>query len=303
MPRRLPALVLACLGGVLAFLGGVAPAAAQISTATIRVEWMDYGNGADFSRDVSLPYATSFADVGESGVPGNRCVGYPGSAARPDGIIDATDALCTIWSAGDPSRIGSSIGFQIWDPDTCLPQMITASNGVFGINFGGTPFSLDHGAGYRLTMSAAGRPPPADFLVNLVDGCPAGYPGMTVISRCAVPVLLLHVPYDTLYREWDEVLCGQRGFDWDDLDLDGSPDQCRNGIFDGSHAVTALMHDARRGSPTFGLYVTRGVTYSRLAGRPLFSGASLPIVAGDAIFVLLSPGHAPTIWDPPTACR
>jgi hypothetical protein len=63
------------------------------------------------------------------------------------------------------------------------------------------------------------------------------------------------------------------------------------------------MYDARRGSPAFGLHVTRGVACSRLAGRPLFSGASLPIVGGDAIFVLLSHGHSPTIWDPPTSCR
>ena len=87
---------------------------------------------------VSFPDRSSIGDVAETAHPGNRCVGDAGSTARPDGIIDSNDVICTIWS-----REGA-ISLSSFDEASCQYRWASASTGgLGGISFSASSFPFD----------------------------------------------------------------------------------------------------------------------------------------------------------------
>ena len=96
---------------------------------------------------IDWPENIGLRDVGSSTAVGNRCVGDPGSAATPDGVIDSTDAICTLWT----SREGTFF-LSRFDAGTCQFSVQTATKGP-SIAFGGLPFPILPGQSYVVAVS------------------------------------------------------------------------------------------------------------------------------------------------------
>ena len=295
MRRLLPALGLALIS--------IAPVANAQGAATgaIHVRWAQNPPGSRSWADsyfVSLPYGP-YPGLPIGDIGGNTAA--PDPCAAPDGVVDSRDAVCFLWGGGNPARRVGAAAISTWNA-SCEGWVTTVVlRNAFGVRFSGMAFPIPAGKGYLVNLAQTSSSAPPDYDVNLVSSCPAPFSGTTVASECPLPGLLLHVPYDTTYREWDEILCGERGVDWFDADGDGAPDDCPNGIFDGTHALTLYEY---RWDPATGQsdYRFRRVSTTVFVPHPLFVGTNWPIEPGHAVGAALSPGHVPTSWDPPTSC-
>lgn len=253
---------------------------------------------------LSWPEIPDIGDIGDSTASGNRCVGDPGSTATPDGIVNSTDAICHIWRGGIAAW-GDSLAFQRPDSDACTFQVEVMSLGLLGVAFSGAAFPLAPGAAYWVTVNGTRVAPPTRAVVlrGWNDSTWAGDIIQPPVSRCRPSVKLLHLPFDMLYRTADEILCGLEGIDWQDGDLDGDPDTCPNGIFDGSTPISVETFDndpsaAPTGDPrSDDSGVPRSVLMTNLGLQ--FLGPPFAVGPGDAVLVQIRDEHATSLLVPP----
>ncbi len=100
----------------------------------------------------------------------------------------------------------------------------------------------------------------------------------------------LNLPYHTMYRTANEILCGLEGVDWVD-DGTGAPDQCTAGLFD----------------PVSGVSVTTQAFSGSFVGRSAFDaggivrfiGTNFDLTPGDAYLFNMNTGYADRLWLPP----
>jgi hypothetical protein len=317
MSRRFSAATLALLvaGGV--YLSG-GPAAASNMGFKLERDFAAYGPPAQ-SRTflgqyyVSFPLFNGLADIANSdtSVIGNPC-DLTGRAA--DMTINADDALCDMWT----SRQGQ-MSMTRFTLSTCQFQSRTLVNDpLFGIVAAGAFTLALQDSGTEIDADAYAINVPFDPTLGtvsnravIVGSHDPSYAGQTLaLPTCAGPwVPFINLPYHTMYREVDEVLCGLRGVDWN-LDVGtGAPDQCDNGIFanppgapgdipgTGSGVQISLFtyDNNPDNNGTDNSFVSRNVIMDPLFGLT-FGGRTFDLTPGDGYVVALTPGHSPTLW-------
>src|SRR5207248_2553923 len=142
-------------------------------------------------------------------------------------------------------------------------------------------------------------------IVGASDPAAPCQPVQVPTSGCAPAMMLVSVPWHTLDRRADEILCGRQDIDWLDFaPMDGDPDTCPNGIFDNgigaSHAISIEWFDDDPTSPTGNQYVARAVRKSSLPPNPfLFTGMRFDLGLTDAYLVVVGPAHSGTSYCAP----
>lgn len=295
MSRKLSAAAFALLvaGGVY-----LTPGTAQASNMGFKLE-RDFRVVPAFQNIYLLSFSlfNGLGDVGATTVPsGNHCVGDPGSAAAPDGVVDSFDALCDLWT---DRTINGSFAFNRFDRDTCQFQTTFGSKGPFGVTFGGVAFNLERDAGMWITVSSTAPTLPTNRAVVVGSHDPS-YTGRTIrvpSPDCTPRNDLMNLPYHTMYQRANEILCGLEGVDWVDADSNGNPDTCTRGIFDGTHAISVGTFDNIADSSVTTVdnqFSFRIVTI--VFGRLSFSGPNFDLTPGDAYIASISPTHVPTTF-------
>lgn len=253
---------------------------------------------------VSFPEFPAFRDIANSNTATvlNPC---DLTGRGPDGIVNADDVLCFIMSDLAALPAAFQVSITTSPPDGCR---FTARSLVKDVLFGPSSAgafveAIDgHGAfAVNTPFAREGR----DLLVTFGGQCDASWPGQVIELNPACPCLpsFLHYPYGSLYRSADEILCGLEGLDWNDGDLDGDPDSCPNGIFDGTHRISVQTYDndPYTQPETDDLVLARTVLVTDLG--LVFLGRDFPTAAGEAYVVDVSEGHVPTLFRPPTDGR
>ena len=246
----------------------------------------------------SWPEIPNIADVADAGAFGDRCV------AGPDGVVDSTDALCLLWNSA-PHRTGDSMGLGRFNRSTCLFEMQIVIYGGIGTAFSGTSFALDRVEGYWVGVNASRVPPPTRSVI-LAGWSDRSWPGDAIAlpsPMCRPALMLLHLPFDMMYRTADEFLCGLNGVDWVDANGDGNPDTCSRGIFDGFTPISVETFDNDpSAAPTGDLRsnnwpVARSVLMTDLGLQ--FLGPDFAVGPGDAVLVQIRDEHVQTLFSPP----
>jgi len=144
---------------------------------------------------------------------------------------------------------------------------------VPGGRFGMDAF-IPLGKGVEITLSR-------DADIAIVGASGSRHDGTRIDLRgdCRNDVQALeHVssPFGVSWSSADDLLCGLEGIDWVDADLDGSPDACLQGIFDGASLFLVTL-SPRRGGDRALIRVVRAQL-----GQPTFSfsGFVLDPIAG-----------------------
>jgi hypothetical protein len=265
---------------------------------------------------VSSPLFDGLADVA-NGDPANanKCVGDVGGPVVGDGFIDANDKICDWWT----SREGTFV-VQKFDRDSCAYQARTATRSpTFGIQFTGAFSYLPSANPNNLTANATGREIGYLVLVSssgptisptnravIVGSHDPSFTGRAIISgpscaRNAPHLDAQNLPYHTMYRTADEVLCGLEGVDWVDVAAPlGAPDTCPTGTdpanagipFDGVHALSVQTFDNEVAHG----YVARTVAINPITRLPLFTGNDFALRPGDSYLLVINPDHVPTTF-------
>lgn len=250
------------------------------------------------------PDVPNLADLGNGGSPtqAKGCVGFDAGVLVGDGRIDSLDALCALHPPTSLERWG--LVLSRFDTELCYFQGASASRGQWGPNYGTISFPITPGESYYLTVSSSSTvaPPWTVTLRGWNDPAWSGAPIRVPASGCAPQALILHLPYDMLPVDSDEVLCGLRGIDWTDADGDGDPDTCPAGIFDGNTPISVIVFDMTPGPAPTGSSVTDNRAASRAVLRTdlglVFLGPSFPLRPGDALWVTIRDGQQPTLFRP-----
>lgn len=254
---------------------------------------------------LSPPLFNGLGDVAndQPGSPANKCVGDVDGPPAPDGIVNAADLICDAWT----SRLGS---FQVqrFDRDACSVSVRTATRGGFGISFsGGFTQPLEPGIGYAIQISVpAGSPVTPLNRAVIVGSHDPSYPGRQIIPGpacmgAAVRRDLVALPYHTMYRTANEMLCGLEGVDWVDVDaFPGEPDDCPNGTLPENLGIpydnrTALQVQTYDNEVARG-YQVRTMVFQNLGMRDDASGTNFQLKPGDAYFFVVQPVHLPTTF-------
>ena len=255
---------------------------------------------------VSWPEIPNIPDIGNNGASGGPkgCVGEPGGPTAGDGIIDSVDAVCVIWTT-DPLRTNGALVLSRFDTGTCQFHGTQVSRATIGgVAWGSLFFPIVPHEGYYLTISSRESVAPV-FTPTLRGWRDAGWRGDSVIAQlsCEPSLRILQVPYDTLATTVDEILCGEEGIDWQDVNADGKPDTCPNGLFDGTTPISIGSVD---NDPTLAptgnqlsdnAFIYRSVL---LTGLELsFLGPRIAVVPGDAFLLVLRDSQQPTSWIDP----
>jgi hypothetical protein len=255
---------------------------------------------------LSFPYFNGLGDVANSG-PGstNKCVGDAGPPAGPaagDGIINADDAICDLWT----SRLGS-FEFRKYDRDTCSYAPRVGIKAPLGTTFQGAYTSaLERDIGYEVVVTVPTgstlNPQNRGVIVGSHDPSFTGRP--IIAAACtgtAARLDIQNLVFHTMYQVSDELLCGLEGVDWQDVNPPvGSPDTCLPGTdpanagipYDGLHALTVQWYD----DSTHGT-LSRTVRPGFGAGSPpTFLGTNFPLRPGDAYIFQIDPAHVRTTF-------
>lgn len=215
-----------------------------------------------------------------------------------DGEATLDEALCELWTSVDAL---SDARFTVEALDRSLEAFVArvgerVGGGPPGASGSTAPLSDTVGAGAALSVRVEGDV--ADNPVVIVGSHDPDFGGYLLSSPADRGSFhLLSVPYHTRYRTADEILCGIRDEDWYELDGDGIPDSCPNGVFDpvsGGHATVArIQNDPITGAATMGRQVFD-------SGSLLFVGSNFDLVPGEGIIVYLPRGYAERPFLPPT---
>jgi len=331
MSRKLTlvALAMAVAGGV--YLSGAPAHASNMGfklERNFRVE-RDAVSGAAFQNLywLSFPLFNGLGDTAHTvgdGVHTNKCVGdsdpaFPGQPVG-DGIINADDAICDLWSGrlrvgGCPQCIFTISHFV---NDQCFESARSASFTFTGnIAFGGTFIQpLNREEGYKIIVGAQ-APNTVNNNAVVVGSHDPSYAGQTIHVFCSPQQYWLNLPYHTMYQHADEVLCGLfgTGNDWVDDNnnttgappSDGKPDTCPNGVYDNvtvhnsSYALTLQTFDnvldgtGPGGTNSDNTFLNRTISFNFTGIQ--YTGVSFNLIPGDAYQLLLPrAGHADTLW-------
>lgn len=257
----------------------------------------------------SAPLFNGLADIANTlDANGNPCAG-PG-----DGVVNADDALCDIWTSQQ-----GQIGMLRFLPATCQFQSRNlVFDPLFGIQAAGAftealqnPGQGYDDDGYQITVPyvpvVEGGPGDVANQAVIVGSHDPSYAGMTLAlptSGCTPTVPFINVPYHTMYRKSEEVLCGLENVHWFDADMDGFPDTCPNGVFDerdvvgmvgGSLIQVITFDNVPDGMGRDNAFISQNVVFDPLFGYS-WGGTTFNLIPGDAYRIALSAGHRDTLW-------
>lgn len=326
---RAAAAALALAGGV--YLVGAAPAEASNMGFKLERSFNLERQSATPNRPlrnvywVSMPLFNGLGDVANTSGPGNPCVGDPTGPATGDGILTATDFLCDVYQARfapDPRLNAGTMTMTYYDPTNCTPLSRNATISFTGdvVVTGLIDFELQPDAGYEIQVTlASGSASPQNRAV-IVGSHDPSFAGTTVFAsptctggqteNCcgarARRLMLLNLPYHTMYETSYEILCGLENVDWVDANLNGEPDTCwddvnGNGLFDAGEPPTGIFDGVRTMSINYwdnteaeNAAITHNVAIVFNALR--FTGRSFDLVPGDAYLAEVALGHTPTTF-------
>lgn len=330
MSRKLSAaaLAVAVAGGV--YLSGGVAEASNMGFKLERNFEVVRGPSGDFLNIylVSFPLFNGLGDIADStaGAGGtSKCVGDPDGPAAGDGVINAEDAICDLWTDRS-SGVENTFAFSRFDRDTCQFTGATGDwSGFGGFSWGGVAFPMNESdAGYQVTTVVPTGGTTVTNRAVIVGSHDPGYAGRQIrapASGCVPSNDYINLPYHTMYRESAEILCGLKDVQWVDNDADTLPDNCWvesdvdgdtvpdfNGVldagetasgifapFDGS-AITTLTFDNEADSlGNDNGYIGQGVNYSGFGGLA-FTAPSFQLRPGDAYLVNIASNHQTTTW-------
>jgi hypothetical protein len=282
---------------------------------------------------------------------GNKCVNDPGSALAGDegptvgdDFLNADDALCDLWTSRD-----GKMDISHWIPNDavgapatgagCSPEVRTAENTSFGVRFTGTftghtsalvpiaakDWRTDEYRGVAYQINVGDRRGTASPLhlnrAVIVGSHDPSFAGRAIESVCIPAREFLNVPYHTMYRTADEILCGlgPPSGDWVDVVLnasgnpgsDGMPDTCPNGVFDetaprGYQISIQTFDNVKDGSlpPGGGTIPSDNTSMGRIAnlnsfGFLIFSGPNFNLIPGEGYRLNIPQSHTSTLWRSP----
>jgi len=285
MSRRLlsTALALVMAGGVYLCTG-----TAEASNMGFKLERsFSYTTGARNLYLVSFPLFNGLGDVSD----GAGC-------AAGDGIVNANDALCDLATDRDSSAGGALMTIQRLNESSCLFEGRTILK--VGANFsfiGGftdeltTPTNRE--VGYFINVNKNPADPDLENRAVIVGSHDPSWAGKMVSRAC--PFTILNLPYHTMYRSANEILCGLKGVDWNPSDPgnpDSDPDTCDAGLYDpvSGVSVTTQTFDNASG------YAGRSAFN---AGGVRFIGTNFDLTPGDAYLFNMNTGYQDRLWLPP----
>lgn len=248
---------------------------------------------------LSLPWAGGIEDVANSDLEDPCDL----SSAVSDGWLNADDLICTIWGAGVLEDRHGLI--MVSDRDAgCRELARTAFRPAEGEApvFIGPAFDFRREAGFLVTIVALDGQPLPDDRVVFTGPCEPTLPPQDFDGACSPQVL--NLPYDTLYRTANELLCGIYEVDWTDGDANGVPDTCPAGLFGASQgtSVTVMVHlnpwdlVPRPGLEARSGWVGR--TLFAVAGNITAIGTNFRLVEGDGPWYGFGATRG-AVWDPP----
>jgi hypothetical protein len=321
---RAAAVALALAGGV--YLAG---APAQASNMGFKLERsFDLLRNSSTSRPlqnhywVSFPLFNGLGDTANVADPANdKCVGDAGGPGAGDGLYTATDAICDMWTARSNPATAGTFTFSYIKREECSLYSRNGTVSLGAIRFTGPDFPLLADIGYDvfITVPGAAAYSPQNRAV-IVGSHDPSFAGRQIVAaptctggqttNCcganAPRTDLINLPYHTMYKTSDEILCGLEGVDWTDANLDGRPDRCWNdqgtlgtfdagdtttGVFDGRVAMTVSTF---KNDETTNGAVARTATIQ--IGSLRFTGTEFDLIPGDAYLLNISKTHTPTTW-------
>lgn len=193
----------------------------------------------------------------------------------PDGLVLADDIICHLWTERDTVGYLGDFSIATYNPSAPGDPAGCTLQGYTGLKLGENfffyvgPFvpsvpaeraAFDFRDGDLGVGSQPGRATQVGYQVIVGQGSPAPFvTNPAVIVGAHNPNItqqmigldldgdgrsclneLVNVEYHTMYTNALEILCGQRGpgLDWEDADMDGSPDTCTQGAYDCQTQIT-----------------------------------------------------------------
>jgi hypothetical protein len=266
---------------------------------------------------VSFPLFNGLSDIADDRIPtpGNPCVGAPNG----DGIVNATDAICDLWTSSGDSMGEAGFSIQKYDTSTCLftarsaVKLPTGPDNWFytGAFQDDITIGINREIGYLINVRKGPMDPDGSIenRAVIVGSHDPSFAGHTVSSaNCNTDILSLS--YHTMYRSVAEILCGLEGVDWVPHETDGFPADpldpsthlCPNGIFDPGGGVglgtTVQTFDNDPGSASANLYVAF-TAVSLGPGGIRFIGTNYNLQPGEAYLVSIATGVADRVFNSP----
>jgi hypothetical protein len=252
---------------------------------------------------LSKPLFDGLADIADSNDPS----GFP-CTGTGDGIVNADDGLCDWWT----SRQGQIILQHFREAD-CTYELRSLLVDFLGLTSAGSytaPFTdpgtqIDSDAYWIIVPfdPAVGPTSNQAVIVGSHDPSYAGHTLAIPASNCKPNRPFINLPYHTMYRTVDEILCGLEGTDWVP-DANGNPSTCNGGIFaspdnggSGALIVVQTFDNVPDSSSTDNQYITRSALVDFLGLA--FAGTEYDLTPGDSYEVVLDPAHTPTVWISP----
>lgn len=285
MSRRLlsTALALVMAGGV--YLS-ISAGTAEASNMGFKLERsFSYTTGTRNLYLVSFPLFNGLGDVSD----GAGC-------AAGDGVINADDALCDLATDRDASAGGALMTMQKYDDGACSFVGRTILKTPAGYSFIGAftdelTTAANREIGYFVNVNKNPADPDLENRAVIVGSHDPSWAGKMVSRTCSQT--LLNLPYHTMYRSANEILCGLEGVDWMDGDGNGNPDTCDAGLFDPTSGVSVTVQTFSNDSG----YAGRSVF--AVGGNPVFIGTNFDLTPGDAYVFNMNTGYGDRLWLPP----
>lgn len=240
---------------------------------------------------------------------GNKCVGDPMGPAAGDGILNADDAICDLWT----SRTGTFI-FSRYNIDTCELEVRVAQGGALGVFFSNTfTQALPIDEAFQIQAPHPGSDVANDaVIVGSHDPMYTGRPlNPNAACRPDLQLQLINLPYHTMYQNALEVLCGHEGSEWE-YRADGKPGPvgdpesaviCPGGIWDGAHFIRVSWFDNVQdaGGPIPGVNTDNQTLTCEVRpglGSPEFPGLAncFDLIPGEGYIVQMDVAHNTTTF-------
>ena len=207
-----------------------------------------------------------------------------------DGVIDANDALCDLATDKDMSAGGALMTIQRLNEASCLFEGRTILKVGANFSFIGAFLSEltspeNREVGFFINVNKNPADPDPENRAVIVGSHDPSWAGKMVTRSCAFTVL--NLPYHTMYRSANEILCGLEGVDWTD-DGTGAPDMCEGGLYD---PVSGLSVTTQTFVGTF-----QGRSAFNAGGTVRFIGTNFDLTPGDAYIFNMPEGYQDRLW-------